>query len=520
MSTIKTTMTADASAMLAEQKKVAQGAATISNEYRDLTNEHQRLGTVAAQAWRSTRTPLEAYNNKIGELSKALAKGRIDQDTYNRAVSQAKDKLDAASNSGSRLGSVIMDIGAKAGGLMSLASLFQSLAASIADTRKQAEDAAESLKDRFVSRGELAQVYGTLAEADTVSNAFRQRGGAATGQIADQNAFAIQSAGLLKDLPTFLAAGGSGLVGSEKMAELIGAMTSLQKAMTPQETGGSEAILSKALVASAASKVEVSRLLQAASKSGIGAKAVGFGDEETLAAVAVATDPLGSPETADERMRALFAAIEKGGIKSATLSGAIQQIRAKRSAGIGFNDIFGGSESQAAVEAYRVLDSNFDTFTTVSRDINAANSGQVFRDKLTMMAGDAKQRSLMTDRGAGAAIELAREDVGRREMLTNNLINLQDSLMEQRGANSYARWLSRTAQNSSLPFLDPRLDPNFSGSLVSQRDIAAARQQATAAGDAKLIATLDKIVETQVELTQLIREQRGNRRPTVPTPER
>jgi len=54
---------------------------------RELQAEAER--TIAA-----TRTPLEAYEDSIGRLSRLLNAGLIDWETYGRAVQQAKDELE------------------------------------------------------------------------------------------------------------------------------------------------------------------------------------------------------------------------------------------------------------------------------------------------------------------------------------------------------------------------------------------------------------------------------------------
>jgi hypothetical protein len=49
----------------------------------------------AKSVFEETRTPLEKYETKIGELSDLLNKGMVDWDTYGRAVRQAREQLEA-----------------------------------------------------------------------------------------------------------------------------------------------------------------------------------------------------------------------------------------------------------------------------------------------------------------------------------------------------------------------------------------------------------------------------------------
>ncbi|MEP6827915.1 MAG: hypothetical protein ABJA10_07555 [Aestuariivirga sp.] len=54
------------------------------------TKALDELAKAAKRIWDETRTPLEKYNEKLGELKKLLDAGKISQDTYGRAVEDAK----------------------------------------------------------------------------------------------------------------------------------------------------------------------------------------------------------------------------------------------------------------------------------------------------------------------------------------------------------------------------------------------------------------------------------------------
>ncbi len=53
------------------------------------TADNQRLEQAARRVFDSTRTPLEKYNAEMDHLDELLQKGKIDQDSYNRAAAQA-----------------------------------------------------------------------------------------------------------------------------------------------------------------------------------------------------------------------------------------------------------------------------------------------------------------------------------------------------------------------------------------------------------------------------------------------
>lgn len=54
------------------------------------------MAEAGKRVWEDTRTPLEQYQLRIRELNDLLSKGKIDQDTYNRAVAQAQEAFNGA----------------------------------------------------------------------------------------------------------------------------------------------------------------------------------------------------------------------------------------------------------------------------------------------------------------------------------------------------------------------------------------------------------------------------------------
>lgn len=55
------------------------------------------LAKAADQVFKQTRSPLEKYEERIGELSDLLNAGALDWDTYGRAVRAAREQLEQAS---------------------------------------------------------------------------------------------------------------------------------------------------------------------------------------------------------------------------------------------------------------------------------------------------------------------------------------------------------------------------------------------------------------------------------------
>lgn len=77
------------------------GRAGASGEERDLKAALADLDQQARRVFESTRTPLEKFREEMLSLNGLVQSGRIDMDTYGRAVADAQDALKAAGETGS-----------------------------------------------------------------------------------------------------------------------------------------------------------------------------------------------------------------------------------------------------------------------------------------------------------------------------------------------------------------------------------------------------------------------------------
>lgn len=122
----------------AEGTQVDDVLTELSTTMTDLTagtsgasSAQSALNAIMAEGqsvYSATRTPAEAYSIEVERLNGLLQKGAIDQDTYNRAVTQAQDAFEQAENKGNQLASTLSS---------GLANVFSS----VVDGSKSAVDA-------------------------------------------------------------------------------------------------------------------------------------------------------------------------------------------------------------------------------------------------------------------------------------------------------------------------------------------------------------------------------------------
>lgn len=116
------------------------------DDARRVAKEQAELGRQAATVWQQTRTPLEQYNQKLGQLSGLLQKGKLDQDTYNRAVVQAKHAYQDAAGAGQKaFGPDLLGTLAKAGAAyLGLSASIREVTGALTHHRQAQAEAAQS----------------------------------------------------------------------------------------------------------------------------------------------------------------------------------------------------------------------------------------------------------------------------------------------------------------------------------------------------------------------------------------
>ena len=117
------------------QQKIKQGIAVSGQAAR----KQIALAQAAKQVYLQTRTPQEQYNARIKRLDALLAKTTMTQRTYNRAVAQAKEQLQAAGGAGKKgFGpAMVSRLAAVAGGYMSIQGAIRSVIAAVKDKQEQ-----------------------------------------------------------------------------------------------------------------------------------------------------------------------------------------------------------------------------------------------------------------------------------------------------------------------------------------------------------------------------------------------
>jgi len=166
----------------AEEQNLIKAQAKVIKQQEELIEKYKKMGTEAKKANKDVekhtadaakqldrfakatkdinRTPLEKYADTMRQLNQALKAGKIDQETFNRAVAKAKTEFQSAGQAGQRA------FGASAAGsLKNYAMGFASVTAAVGIfqsamqmARAETDQALQSVERLIETRGQLQQV--------------------------------------------------------------------------------------------------------------------------------------------------------------------------------------------------------------------------------------------------------------------------------------------------------------------------------------------------------------------------
>lgn len=254
------------------------------------------------------------------------------------ALEKTTDQTDEAGKKFRKTGDIAGEMGKKLmesfiGPLSAVGAVTTAVAAGTAALRAMNEEAqrgADLAKNAELGLSQLAQLAGgdinkfknLIAQAEKLF----QSGQAESLTEASTTVFQAVSAGFDNELD--FVGKLKGVVKSP--GEVAKSAKTLQASLGKDETGSFSDIVSKALAASAFNPSEMERLLEGAAQSGASGKLLGLGDEEILAATALASEAAGGAEQGSTQVKSLLIALakdEKGRFKGKSIPESIKTIQ-------------------------------------------------------------------------------------------------------------------------------------------------------------------------------------------------
>lgn len=510
-------ITGDESELNAANERAAKGAAAIGEAYKESAAEARRLEKVANQVMDQTKRGAGEYAQRLSDLSSLLARGRINQVEYNKALEDARKKffdLEEVEFKPFEKHGALSTLGKFVAGLQVARAAAHVLKESLAEARQEADDLRVAREGSGGSRGQLGQLANSPEQLQSLLSRVDQlqRSGAASSlDVANRQVFAIESAGLGGDFGTLQGIGRAGLVAD--IGNLATAIGTLRSAFGPDEVGSVQAIVSKALKAAEVAPGSVEDILTGAAQAGSRARAIGLKDEEVLSAVATVSQPLGGSERARTALNALFVAIEQNNLSRGSLEATVAGIQGRVERGAPLKDVLGGSAE--AAEAFRILKENAQAQRELLAGIEEANSGGKLQAALGLVSANEQLATDETQRETRGRRLAGLQDVGRLEQLRAAIIDQNDIVLQQAGG------FAGSAFNRGLARRSRAFEASLGFNPVSDAQVRQTNRRITdaeASGDSAMVAELRKMVDLQqkaLELQQRISQNKA----AVPVPE-
>lgn len=398
-------LSGEEASILSSIRKMNAGIAESEEAWAKSRKESSQFERDARRVWERTRQPLEKYNQEVDRLKVLLDKGKISQDTYNRAVGQAKQRLDSTAQSGRKAFGAEMreNIFGVVGAIGGLAAIQQTVVSLLREEKQLREEAAQAaLKSQEVFP-ELAQLpQNTRGLIRRAEGAFIA-GVGASKEDAKNLVFQLASSGLLADLPFFEELGASRLFANQA-DELVKSLSQLG-ANFKEAAGNSEDITDRLLGASGGALANVPEIAQVAARAGAPAGQLGIGVNEILAASALLSRGAEVGQAGTQLRSLLTGLAESDEFRGRSLRDIVDTIAAEGLGPTGLQQRLGGRTE--AVAGFEVLRKNLEDFD------------DLLQRTITADEADATQRQLQRLRDIpGFEAARIRRSAERRRLIT------------------------------------------------------------------------------------------------------
>ncbi len=419
-------------------KKLGTESKKAGKESEKAAKDAERANAIAAKELEKfarhtkeiNRTPLEKYSDQMLRLNQALKAGRIDQESFNRAVAGAKKEFDGTKGSmdGAFGAGMKGKIGVIGMAIAALAPAVEVFTTAITEHMKKVDEAGEKLKSDATGLTELQQLTDDPRELKTmIAGAKSIYASGATSSLADAGKleYSINSAGMARYREQIAELQASGVV--LDMEAMLKGSAALEASMGLKETGGFEKLVSKAFGAGVDAPARAETLLLTASKVAAPAKKLKLSDEDVLAAVATVSKELGTAEEAGTTLKALFSGIAKKKLpQQKDLKSYVSYLASQEAAGQDVRDLIG--DSQEAVTAFSSLRDSSTRYDANRKAITTAESNDVYASKVNLYKASPTLIAAREAKRSAASLVLSQMDAAEKETMADAL---QDDLNAQ-----------------------------------------------------------------------------------------
>lgn len=430
--------TADEQDLAKAQSKLIKQQEEMIDKYKKLVTESKKGGKerqkaeedarkelerFAAATMKINRTPLERYKEEMFKLNTALKAGKIDQETFTRAVSNAKTELSQAGEAGKKaFGTDAMAaVSRYMTGMLTLSGVVGGIFKTFQDAMQISEEMATKQREDTQGIGPLAQL--AMGDKDRMRElikstrmSFAQGAGLSLAE-AGKLQFEIASQNYEQYRKQIAELKATNAI-PDPIGLVVGA-AALETNVGPS-AGGFPRITSMLMGAAGKSPGEIPAIATASAEAAGTGVFLGLSPQEIMAASAVAAKASGSPEEGGMLMKNLFKGIEgkgmrEGGlVKRNTLLEYMHDIAALEAQGKRDYEILG--EDIRTFTGYRKLKAGLNVYKETLADVDKAVNEDLFRSTTEMWKAVPELIGPRAERQAEAGLQ---EEYARDATFTN-----------------------------------------------------------------------------------------------------
>lgn len=440
----------DLSSSIKASTDLAAAVDKIGDKMELSAKEARNLERAAARIVQQNEGPTERYNRKIAETAKLFAAGKLSIDQAQQAAERHRKSLERAGQAQDKTfgAQALSQIGSYVTGFLSVGAAAGGILKALRDIETQAQASADAVFASLGAFGELQQVSTSPEDFQGLvglARGLQTRGvfGKQEGAQAADLVFALRNAGYSDEDIGFISdIGASKQVKRENLQKVAEGLRKYQDIFGQKESGSIREVANKIFSAAGATQADFANVAEASTLFGSEAKALGFSDEEALAAfVAVEKQSPGVQEAAT-RLRSLLTQVTKQKLSTGTLSGTLESLVGRVQKGESAIDILGETRAAAALNILAGAEGQA-AFSQQRADITAAQGSSIIEDRRFLSADPRLRAAALRQQAEGRLARAEEEAFGEKELLFDTVRAESQARRRAAGASEASLFLDR-----------------------------------------------------------------------------
>lgn len=378
---VKLRFDTDLATSLQASNDLAKAVDRIGDNLSTAAKEANALERAAKRIVDANLTPLERYNRSLDTMARAVKAGKLSMDDAEKTAARLRSKLDEAGQSGkTAFGAAAVDsLLSYAQGMVGISAAIGGISQAFRQVETDAQSAADRVFGSLGAFGELQQV--ATSPQDFQRLAGQARGFVSSGVFAPEQmaqaadfVFALRNAGYTDAEMSFIGQlGSSKQVKPENLQKVAEGLKKFQNIFGAKQAGTIEQVAQKVFSAAGTMQTDFAPAATAATLFGSEAAALGYSDEEALAAFVAIEQQSPGAEEAATRLRSMLTQIQKQGLNKGSLSATVTDLVAKVRRGRSAISLLGETRAAAGLNILSGVEGSR-TFTQQIGSITAAQN--------------------------------------------------------------------------------------------------------------------------------------------------